>query len=321
LKDLSSDMGKEHLSGCRSTIDDLNTVQLEITQEELNLDSPQLLCSTRSLQKVMPGVGFISPQVSSSKSQVTKQMKSLLTESPFQVIRTGTCLPSLQETTHEVQNSNNFNDHKASIPNMEAGSCRTCTSNKKLIFYLPNSKIQGQCHPCLEKKKGNEIEQFLAKPLAEWHSSVQPRSENFYIKEEKTNFANYSVISQNDANLLNEYLSTKLDSDKLQYEAAFTEVTSLSHQKLPISEKITTFKIVHDLMEELITTRGLLEDLENNKITTSLWKLLPKARSCSETPKCPQSPPTEDSDCEISLGKREPQPPMIELSRFFSWAE
>jgi len=127
------------------------------------------------------------------------------------------------------------------------------------------------------------------------------------------------LLKQDETEQLESLLIPLFTDQTEKYHWSLSKLTSKSHKKLPLPEKITCLKVLHDLLDQLMTTRSLLEDLELNRTTSELKKLLLKSRRAQHEDKEASIRSLED---DLQLGKRRSeQVSPLELSSFFSWSE
>ena len=322
FQDEKIDFGKELLLGERSTIDDLQTNSQDPRQEETYLNSPQLPSFTRSLNKGLPATGGDSPQLSSYRSETAAKLRMAFKDDGFMMNAEEFKANSPSSRTED---SNSTSQHEgideATVSPFSPGVCSHCNSGKRLVFRLGQTAEVASCHPCLENRPF-ETEKLLRKPLVGWPSYVQNRGYSLFLKsgnEEKAGDQGNTVLNHEQEEHIRQYLAQKSQQESDKYHAALSEITLKTHKKLPLLEKITCLKVVHDLLHELLTTRSLLEDLELGRYSPGLEKLLPGHTSMALESRHSS---LSSSDDEIHLGKRKSAQALpVELSSSFSWSE
>ena len=313
-KDCFCDCEKDHCSCCRSTIGDLNTIVADNNQEDFNFDTPELNSCSRSVIKNTTIHGHLSPQFSSRTSQSGNKESKQKAKDPFRVIRQNiTTFQALEsEKRQEKPGSNKKQRTSFILPKQALVCCNGCLGGKKLIIELaqggsaPNYKACTSCH------QPSVVEKLLQKPLAFWPSFVQYRVNPFFASEVNQSSESMNLAPDSYSDLHSDIL-LKFEHSRTLYETAFKDLTSKNQASRSITEKILKLREVEDLMNSMLVSRGLLEDLELDNAQRQLFNNFQKYEESDTDSFTPQD------DCDPFLGKRRGDED-LELSRFFSWS-
>lgn len=313
-KDWISDCCKDQCSCCRSTVGDQNTIEVDYHQEELNFDSPELTSCSRSTIKLSADAGQLSPQFSSRTSQSGKKESQRRAKDPFKVIRQSVPLLSLPADLNcQEKPSSNKNQPTPEGPARSATvCCAGCRGGKKLVVETPLQGSQPRCCSCVASKESGAFDQNITKPLANWPSFVQHRVNPYFYNEGKS-LSTFKNLPADNYDATHASLLHKFEENRRLYEAALQEITSKSQASRPLAEKIAKLRAVDDLLNNMLDSRGQLEDLELDKARADHFNGLEKPADSD----LDSFEPFED--CDPFLGKRRVDED-FELSHLFSWS-